>query len=127
MWRRPRGRRAHEPVRGYAMQFALMYEHSVPKPWDDRSEHRVYRQAVEQVIAADEAGFDQCWEVEHHFLEEYSHSSAPEVFLSYCAAKTKQIRFGHGIALVLPDINHPARVAERAATLDLLSDGRLEF
>jgi alkanesulfonate monooxygenase SsuD/methylene tetrahydromethanopterin reductase-like flavin-dependent oxidoreductase (luciferase family) len=109
------------------MKFGIFYEHSVLKPWDDLSEHRVYRQAVDQVVTADEAGFDQVWEVEHHFLEEYSHSSAPEVFLSYCAAKTTNIRFGHGIALMLPPVNHPARVAERAATLDLLSDGRLEF
>jgi alkanesulfonate monooxygenase SsuD/methylene tetrahydromethanopterin reductase-like flavin-dependent oxidoreductase (luciferase family) len=109
------------------MKFGIFYEHSVLKPWDDASEHRVYRQAVEQVIVADEVGFDQVWEVEHHFLEEYSHSPAPEVFLSYCAAKTKNIRFGHGIALMLPPVNHPARVAERAAALDLVSDGRLEF
>jgi alkanesulfonate monooxygenase SsuD/methylene tetrahydromethanopterin reductase-like flavin-dependent oxidoreductase (luciferase family) len=109
------------------MKFGIFYEHSVLKPWDDGSEQRVYEQAVEQVVAADELGFDQVWEVEHHFLEEYSHSPAPEVFLSYCAAKTKQIRLGHGIALMLPPVNHPARVAERAAALDLLSGGRLEF
>ena len=109
------------------MKFGIFYEHSVLKPWDDGSEQRVYTQAVEQVIAADELGFDQVWEVEHHFLEEYSHSPAPEVFLSYCAALTKQIRLGHGIALMLPPVNHPARVAERAAALDLLSGGRLEF
>jgi len=109
------------------MKFGIFYEHSVLKPWDDRSEFRVLQQAVEQVVLADQLGFDQVWEVEHHFLEEYSHSSAPEVFLSYCAAKTTNIRFGHGIALMLPPINHPARVAERAATLDLLSGGRLEF
>jgi alkanesulfonate monooxygenase SsuD/methylene tetrahydromethanopterin reductase-like flavin-dependent oxidoreductase (luciferase family) len=109
------------------MKFGIFYEHSVLKPWDAGSEHRVYRQAVDQVVTADEVGFDQVWEVEHHFLEEYSHSSAPEVFLSYCAGKTKRIRFGHGIALMLPPVNHPARVAERAATLDLVSDGRLEF
>jgi alkanesulfonate monooxygenase SsuD/methylene tetrahydromethanopterin reductase-like flavin-dependent oxidoreductase (luciferase family) len=109
------------------MKFGIFYEHSVLKPWDDGSEHRVYRQAVDQVVTADELGFDQVWEVEHHFLEEYSHSPAPEVFLSYCAARTKRIRLGHGIALMLPPVNHPARVAERAAALDLLSDGRLEF
>ncbi|MBN9494340.1 LLM class flavin-dependent oxidoreductase [bacterium] len=109
------------------MKFGIFYEHSVLKPWDDGSEQRVYEQAVEQVVAADELGFDQVWEVEHHFLEEYSHSPAPEVFLSYCAARTKQIRLGHGIALMLPPVNHPARVAERAAALDLLSGGRLEF
>lgn len=109
------------------MRFGIFYEHSVLKPWDDHSEYRVLHQAVEQVVLADELGFDQVWEVEHHFLEEYSHSSAPEVFLSYCAAKTKNIRLGHGIALMLPPVNHPARVAERAATLDILSNGRLEF
>lgn len=109
------------------MKFGIFFENSVLKPWDERSEHRVFKHAVEQVILADELGFDQVWAVEHHFLEEYSHSSAPEVFLSYCAAKTKRIRLGHGIALMLPAVNHPARVAERAATLDLLSDGRLEF
>ena len=109
------------------MKFGIFYEHSVMKPWDDGSEQRVYAQAVEQVVAADELGFDQVWEVEHHFLEEYSHSPAPEVFLSYCAALTKQIRLGHGIALMLPPVNHPARVAERAAALDILSGGRLEF
>lgn len=109
------------------MKFGIFYENSVLKPWDDRSEYRVFQQAVEQVIAADELGFDQVWAVEHHFLEEYAHSSAPEVFLSYVAAKTKQIRLGHGIALMLPPVNHPARVAERAATLDLMSGGRLEF
>src|SRR2546423_13398096 len=109
------------------MKFGLIYENSVPKPWDEQSEYRVFKHAVEEVMVAEEAGFDQVWAVEHHFLEEYSHNPAPEVFLSYCAAKTSSIRLGHGIALVLPPINHPARVAERAATLDLLSDGRLEF
>src|SRR5512144_442363 len=105
----------------------MFYEHQLPRPWTEDSEFTLVQQALEQCELADEVGFDQVWEVEHHFLEEYSHSSAPEVFLSYCAAKTSRIRFGHGIALMLPPVNHPARVAERAAALDLLSDGRLEF
>jgi alkanesulfonate monooxygenase SsuD/methylene tetrahydromethanopterin reductase-like flavin-dependent oxidoreductase (luciferase family) len=109
------------------MKFGIIYEHSVLRPWDEESEYRVYQQAAEQVVVAEQAGFDQVWEVEHHFLEEYSHSSAPEVFLSFCAARTEKIRFGHGIALALPPVNHPARVAERAAVLDLMSNGRLEF
>src|SRR4051794_28099234 len=67
------------------------------------------------------------WEVEHHFLEEYSHSSAPEVFLAAASQRTKQIRLGHGIVQLPPGFNHPARIAERIATLDLLSDGRVEF
>jgi alkanesulfonate monooxygenase SsuD/methylene tetrahydromethanopterin reductase-like flavin-dependent oxidoreductase (luciferase family) len=72
-------------------------------------------------------GFDYVWEVEHHFLEEYSHSSAPEVFLAAASQRTKRIRLGHGIVNVMPAVNHPARVAERIATLDLISGGRVEF
>ena len=70
-------------------------------------------------------GFDYAWEVEHHFLEEYSHSSAPEVFLAAASQRTKNIRLGHGI--VQMTTNHPARVAEKIATLDLVSDGRVEL
>ncbi|HEY8571089.1 LLM class flavin-dependent oxidoreductase [Phenylobacterium sp.] len=76
---------------------------------------------------ADRLGYDYAWEVEHHFLEEYSHSSAPEVFLAACAALTKSIRLGHGIRQVIPNYNHPARTAEGLATLDIVSNGRLEF
>jgi alkanesulfonate monooxygenase SsuD/methylene tetrahydromethanopterin reductase-like flavin-dependent oxidoreductase (luciferase family) len=65
------------------------------------------------------------WEVEHHFLEEYSHSSAPEVFLGAASQRTSRIRLGHGIVQLTT--NHPARVAERVSTLDLLSHGRVEF
>ena len=109
------------------MKFGIFYEHSVSRPWSDISEWRAYHQALEQICLADELGFDQVWEVEHHFLEEYSHSSAPEVFLSAAAAMTKNIHICQGIALCLPQINHPARIAERAAALDIISNGRLEF
>ncbi|MCY4433850.1 MAG: LLM class flavin-dependent oxidoreductase, partial [bacterium] len=67
------------------------------------------------------------WEVEHHFLEEYSHSSAPEVFLAAASQRTERIRLGHGIVQMPPKYNHPARVAERIATLDLISNGRVDF
>src|SRR4029453_18978409 len=70
---------------------------------------------------------DVVWEVEHHFVEEYSHSSAPEVFLAGCSQRTKEIRLGHGIIQTAPGYNHPARTAERLATLDLISNGRVEF
>jgi alkanesulfonate monooxygenase SsuD/methylene tetrahydromethanopterin reductase-like flavin-dependent oxidoreductase (luciferase family) len=109
------------------MKFGIFYEHSVQKPWTRKSELRAYQQALEQIELADELGFDQVWEVEHHFLEEYSHSSAPEVFLAAAAARTKRIRIGQGISVCLPPMNHPARIAERAAALDLISNGRLEF
>jgi alkanesulfonate monooxygenase SsuD/methylene tetrahydromethanopterin reductase-like flavin-dependent oxidoreductase (luciferase family) len=109
------------------MKFGIFYEHQIPRPWDADAEHRIYREALEQVELADRIGIDYAWEVEHHFLEEYSHSSAPEVFLAACSQRTKRIRLGHGIVLMPPGYNHPARVAERIAALDLVSDGRAEF
>ena len=109
------------------MRFGVFYELQLPKPWNEGDEHRLFREALEQVVLADELGIDYAWEVEHHFLEEYSHSSAPEVFLAAAAAKTKNIRLGHGIRQVIPAYNHPARTAETIATLDLISDGRVDF
>jgi alkanesulfonate monooxygenase SsuD/methylene tetrahydromethanopterin reductase-like flavin-dependent oxidoreductase (luciferase family) len=109
------------------MQFGIFYEHQLPRPWAEGAEHRLFKDALDQVELADRLGIDFAWEVEHHFLEEYSHSSAPEVFLAACTQRTKRIRLGHGITLMLPPYNHPARVAERIATLDLVSDGRVEW
>ncbi len=110
------------------MRFGIFYEHQNPRPWEERrSEHALLKDALAQVELADRLGFDYVWEVEHHFLEEYSHSSAPEVFLAAAAARTQRIRLGHGIVQIPPAVNHPARVAERVATLDLISDGRVEF
>ena len=109
------------------MKFGIFYELSVPRPWTRESERTVYKNALEQVRLADELGFDQVWGVEHHFLEEYSHCSAPELFLTACAMQTKNIRVGHGIVVCVPQFNHPIRIAERAAVLDILSGGRLEF
>src|SRR5579863_10475789 len=103
------------------MKFGIFYEHSVTKPWSRQSELRAYHQALEQIELADELGFDQVWEVEHHFLEEYSHSSAPEVILAAASQRTSRIRLGHGIVQLPAGFNHPARVAERIATLDLVS------
>jgi alkanesulfonate monooxygenase SsuD/methylene tetrahydromethanopterin reductase-like flavin-dependent oxidoreductase (luciferase family) len=109
------------------MRFGVFYEHQLPRPWGPDDEHRLLKDALEQVELADRLGIDYCWEVEHHFLEEYSHSSAPEVFLAAASQRTSRIRLGHGIVQIPPAYNHPARVAERIATLDLLSDGRVEF
>ena len=109
------------------MKFGIFYEISVPRPWDDGAEKRVYDNCLEQVKLADQLGFDQVWAVEHHFLEEYSHCSAPELFLTACAMVTERIRVGHGIVVCVPQFNHPIRVAERAAVLDILSGGRLEL
>jgi alkanesulfonate monooxygenase SsuD/methylene tetrahydromethanopterin reductase-like flavin-dependent oxidoreductase (luciferase family) len=109
------------------MRFGIFYEHQLPRPWAEGAEERILNDALEQVDIADRIGIDHVWEVEHHFLEEYSHSSAPEVFLAAVSQRTRRIRLGHGIVQLPPGFNHPARVAERIATLDLVSGGRVDF
>jgi len=109
------------------MKFGVFYEHQVPRPWDDHDERRVFDNALEQAELLDRLGFHSFWLVEHHFLEEYSHSSAPEVFLGAVSQRTTDLRLGFGIMHGTPSINHPARQAERVATLDILSGGRVEF
>jgi alkanesulfonate monooxygenase SsuD/methylene tetrahydromethanopterin reductase-like flavin-dependent oxidoreductase (luciferase family) len=109
------------------MKFGVFYEHQLPRPWGEGDELKLFQDALTQVELADRLGIDYAWEVEHHFLEEYSHSSAPEVFLAAASQRTRRIRLGHGIVLMPPGYNHPARVAERIATLDLVSGGRVEW
>lgn len=109
------------------MDVGLIYELQTPRPWHERSEADIYHQAIEQAVFADALGFHSVWAVEHHFLVEYSHCSAPEIFLTAVAAKTEHIRVGHGVALLPIPFNHPVRLAERAAALDIVSNGRLEF
>jgi len=106
------------------MRFGLLYELQLPRPWLDTSEHQMFMDALAEVEIADKLGYDYLWANEHHFLEEYSHSSAPEVFLAACAARTRTI---HAVVLSPPRYNAPARVAERIATLDLISSGRVEW
>jgi len=109
------------------MKFGMFIGLQLPRPWQSGDERRFFAHAVDQVELADRIGIDYVWAQEHHFLEEYSHSSAPEVFLAACSQRTQRIRLGHGIAVMSPRFNPPARVAERLATLDLLSGGRVEW
>src|SRR2546423_7925643 len=113
-------------ARGATMRFGIFFEMSTPRPFTRTVERQVYDNALEQARLADELGFDWVWAVEHHFLEEYSHCSAPEVVLAAVAAQTERVRIGHGAVVCVPEINHPIRVAERCATLDIISKGRLE-
>src|SRR4051794_25573346 len=107
------------------MKFGIFYEHQLPRPWDEHSEYRLLHESLDQIELADRLGYHYAWEVEHDFLEECSHSSAPEVFLGAASQRTKNIRLGHGIIQLTT--THPARVAERVSTLDLLSHGRVEL
>ncbi len=107
------------------MRFGVFYELQLARPWDVDSEWRLYHDALDEIELADRLGYDYAWEVEHHFLEEYSHSSAPEVFLAAASQRTKNIRLGHGIMQLTT--NHPAKAVERVSALDLVSNGRVEF
>src|SRR5262249_3367123 len=123
--RRARGGRAHGRRGRASMKFGIFYEAQLPRPWAPESEYRLFQDMLTQIEFADQLGYDNAWVVEHHFLEEYSHMSAPEVFLGAASQRTKRIRLGHGV-FQLPT-SHPIRVAERAAVLDLLSGGRVEL
>ena len=109
------------------MKFGLLMELQYPRPWIEGGEVELFHNTLAEVELADRLGYHAAWEVEHHFLEEYSHSSSPEVFLAAVSQRTERIRLGHGIVLMPPAYNPTARVAERIATLDILSRGRVEF
>ncbi len=108
------------------MKFSLFYEMQLSGP-TRASEAQLFRDCVEQAVLADQLGYHAVWAVEHHGLYEYSHSSAPEIFLSFVAARTKNVRIGHGVTLLPHRYNHPLRVAERIAVLDILSGGRVNW
>ena len=109
------------------MRFGTLLELQYPRPWLEDGERQFFQDVLEQVELTDKIGYDSVWEVEHHFLEEYAHSSSPEVFLAAISQRTEHLRLGHGIVLMPPGYNQTARVAERIATLDLVSNGRVDF
>ena len=108
------------------MEFGL-FNSACVLPQFSGDEHRRIMDEVAIVQAAERVGFKYTWVTEHHFLTQYSHLSANEVFLGYLAAATSSIHLGSGIFNITPPVNHPARIAERVAMLDHLSEGRFEF
>src|SRR5436189_1134685 len=111
---------------GDCMKFSMIFEAQVEFGTPDVERQQILN-CIEQAVYAEEVGFDAIWAVEHHSLVEYSHMSAPEIFLSAVAARTSRIRIGHAAVCMPFGYNHPARVAERAATLDIISNGRLNL
>jgi alkanesulfonate monooxygenase SsuD/methylene tetrahydromethanopterin reductase-like flavin-dependent oxidoreductase (luciferase family) len=123
-----------EGVVAGAMKLDLLYEIDVPKPWPGEhpygqraAEQRSYREAIEQIKLADRFGFQTTWHVEHHFREGRSHSPAPEVILGALAEATEHLRLGFGVTLMPHPFTPPMRVAEKVATVDILSGGRVEW
>ncbi|KNE78920.1 MULTISPECIES: LLM class flavin-dependent oxidoreductase [Streptomyces] len=108
------------------MRFSLFFVGQLSDPTPER-EQQMLRDAVEQAVLAEQVGFDRIWAVEHHGLKWYSHMSASEIFLTWVAARTERIRIGHGVVTMPFAYQHPVRVAERAAMLDVLSGGRLDI
>src|SRR5262247_2202238 len=108
------------------MQFSMIFE-AQTHDTSHAGEFRVIHDCVEQAVLAEKVGFDRVWSVEHHCLKWYAHMSAPETFLAFVAAKTERIRIGHGVVCLPFRMNHPVKVAERVAMLDILSKGRVDF
>jgi len=117
------------------MKLDLLYEIDVPKPWGDKPhpygqrehEQDAYREALEQIQLADKLGFNTTWHVEHHFREGRSHSPAPEVIIGALSQCTENLRLGFGVTLMPHAFTPPMRVAEKVATADILSNGRVEW
>ena len=108
------------------MKFSIIYEAQTVET-DPDTEFRMFHDIIDQCLLAEEVGFDVVWAVEHTALPQYAHMSAPETFLAYLAGRTTRLEIGHGVVCLPPHMNHPVKVAERIATLDILSKGRLHF
>jgi alkanesulfonate monooxygenase SsuD/methylene tetrahydromethanopterin reductase-like flavin-dependent oxidoreductase (luciferase family) len=109
------------------MIFDIFSEQQMVKPWPPDHERSVFANTIEQAKLADRYGYGCWWTVEHHSAPEFSYSSAPELTLTAIALNTGRIHVGHSGVLSPMEINHPVRVAERGAVLDILSNGRLEM
>jgi len=116
------------------MELGLLYEFEAPKPWagehpwgQRNAERNAYANCMEQIVLADKKGFHTAWLVEHHFREGRSHMPCNDVVLGALSQITERIRLGFGVALMPHEFIHPARVAEKVATVDLLSRGRVEW
>jgi alkanesulfonate monooxygenase SsuD/methylene tetrahydromethanopterin reductase-like flavin-dependent oxidoreductase (luciferase family) len=113
------------------MDLGLLYEIEAPKPWagdhpwgQRMAERNAYRDSVEQIVLADKKGFDTVWCVEHHFREGRSHMPCNDIVLGALSQITERIKLGFGVSLMPHEFIHPARIAEKVATVDLLSQGR---
>ena len=113
------------------MEFGLFVQAHVPRHEVEadpkHAEHRRLMNELELAVHCDRHRWKYVWSFEHHFLDEYSHISASETFLPYVAARTSYLHIGSAIYNITPPVNHPARIAERVAMIDHLSEGRFEF
>jgi len=113
------------------MELGMLYEFNCAQPWAGEHpwgqrmiERRIYKECLEQIALADKKGFEAVWLVEHHFREGRSHMPCNEVVLGALSQITERIKLGFGVVLMPHEYIHPARVAEKVATVDVLSQGR---
>ncbi len=85
---------------------------------------KLYNRYLDEKVYAEEMGYDSVWFSEHHFRPVWSHNSAPDLTLAAVSQRTTKIRLGVGV--VLAPIHHPLHTAARMATLDILSNGRVD-
>jgi alkanesulfonate monooxygenase SsuD/methylene tetrahydromethanopterin reductase-like flavin-dependent oxidoreductase (luciferase family) len=116
------------------MELGMLYEFDCPHPWAGEhpwgqrtAERRAYKENIEQIVLADKMGFDTVWCVEHHFRENRSHMPSNETVLAALSQITKDIKLGFGVSLMPHEFIHPARIAEKVASVDLLSQGRVQW
>ena len=103
------------------MKVGLHYEMARP----ELDDHLLFSETLDQIVLADQMGFDYVWLVEHHFLTGFSGSACPDIVYGALSQRTERIRLGLGV-VVLP-YHHPIQVAERVATLDHLAEGRVDM
>ncbi len=107
------------------MQIGMFYQIQVPKPWTASSDFDRYREMMDQVVLAEELGFESVWMADHQFRSEWSHSSAPDITLAAISQRTSRIRLG--IAVAVPPVQHPLHIAARTATLDFWIKGWVDL
>jgi alkanesulfonate monooxygenase SsuD/methylene tetrahydromethanopterin reductase-like flavin-dependent oxidoreductase (luciferase family) len=104
------------------MKIDLLYE--IQDLRDDRDS---FTRALASIEAADRAAFDCVWALDGRMHTELADSAAPDLLLTAATQRTRDIRIGCGATLHPNPVNHPIRIAERIATLDILSGGRVEW
>lgn len=107
------------------MKFGLMTQLQIPRPWEPNAEAIAYQNMLDQAVAGEDAGFDYYWLTEMHFFRQIGHSPCPDLLHAAVSQRTSRIRLGFAVLLVT--LHNPFMLAERIASVDVLSKGRVDF
>ncbi|GIX29769.1 MAG: monooxygenase [Porticoccaceae bacterium] len=106
-----------------APRFGLWYDFRNPGP-DAPPFEALYRELLDQIVLAEQLGFESVWLTEHHFVED-GYTPSPLVLAAAIASRTERLHIGTNL-MVLP-LHDPIRIAEDAATVSILSNGRFDL